>query len=107
VRLFLYGTLLNPYTLASRSGDPALPKRCRSAVLHGWRRVTLAGTPWPTLRRCGNVSVAGKIVIVGAAALRRLAAYEGPLYRLRRVVVQPRIPAWTWIAPGGTSIPWT
>jgi hypothetical protein len=103
MRLVLYGTLLDPATLAARSGDPALPMHCQSAVLRGWRRVTLAGTPWPTLRRCSNSFVEGKIVIAGAAALRRLAAYEGPAYRLRRVVLEQRIPAWTWIASGGTS----
>jgi hypothetical protein len=57
-------------------------------------------------RRAGGV-VAGKILIASAAAPRRLAAYEGPLYRLHRVVVQPRTPAWTWIAPGGTNREWT
>jgi len=107
VRLFLYGTLLDPRSLAMRSGDPAMPQRCRSAVLRGWRRVTLAGTPWPTLRRCGNATVTGKIVVADAAALRRLAAYEGAEYRLRRLVIEPRTPAWAWIAPGRTSRPWT
>jgi hypothetical protein len=107
VRLFLYGTLLDPVTLAARSGEPALPRRCQDALLHGWRRVRLAGTRWPTLRRCANATVAGKLVTAGAAAFRRLAAYEGPEYRLRRVVVEPRTPAWTWIAPTGGRQPWT
>jgi hypothetical protein len=106
MRLFLYGTLLNPAVLAARSGDPLLPKQARPAVLRGWRRVTLAGTRWPTLRRYGDSVVPGKAVTVGARSLQRLSAYQGPAYRLRRVVLQPRIPAWTWIAPRGTQHPW-
>jgi hypothetical protein len=74
MRLFLYGTLPNPETLATRSGDPALPRRCRPAVLRGWRRVSLGGVPWPTLRRCTDDRTEGKIVGVGAAALRQLSA---------------------------------
>jgi hypothetical protein len=107
VRLFLYGTLLDPTTLATRGGGPGLPMRRPAAVPRGWRRVTLAGTRWPTPRRCAGCSVAGNIVDVNAAALRRLAAYEGPAYQLRRVVVEPKTRAWTWIAAGGTHHHWT
>jgi len=106
MRLFLYGTLLDPRILASRSGDPALPQRCRHAVLRGWRRVTLARTRLPTLRHCANATTAGKVVVAGAAALRRLAAYEGAEYRLRRLLVELRTPVWAWIALGGTQQPW-
>jgi hypothetical protein len=106
VRLFLYGTLLDPATLAARGGDPTLPLRWRDAVLRGWRRVGLAGTPYPTLRRCIGGTVTGKLVDARASALRRLVAYEGPRYRLRRVVVEPRGMAWTWIAPNGTRRSW-
>jgi hypothetical protein len=106
MRLFLYGTLLKSKTLAQRSGEPALPARCHPAVLRGWRRVTLAGTRWPTLRRCIDSVVSGKTVIVGATAFHRLKTYEGPAYQLHRVVLEPRIPAWTWIAPGATHHPW-
>ena len=107
MRLFVYGTLLDTAILATRAGDPALPRRCRDAMLRGWCRVRLAHTRWPTLRRRAGGVVAGKILIASVAALRRLAAYEGPLYRFRRVVVEPRTPAWTWIAPGGTYRKWT
>jgi Gamma-glutamyl cyclotransferase, AIG2-like len=103
MRLFLYGTALDPRILARRSGDPALPQRCQHAVLRGWRRVTLAHTRWPTLRRCAKAATAGKIVIAGAAALRRLAAYEGPEYRLQRLCIDRRTPVWAWIARGGTQ----
>jgi hypothetical protein len=101
MRLFLYGTLLDPTTLARRSGDPALPLRCQPAVLRGWCRTTVARTPWLTLRQCNGGRVMGNIVNAGAAAVQRLTAYEGPEYRLRTVIVEPRTPAWAWIAPGG------
>jgi hypothetical protein len=108
MRLFLYGTLLDPRTLAMAmpSGNPALPQRCRHAVLRGWRRVRLAHTRWPTLRRCANATTAGRIVVTRTAALRRLTAYEGPEYRLQRLLIEPRTPVWAWIAPGGTHQPW-
>ena len=109
MRVFLYGTLLDPATLAARSGDPALPARCRPAVLHGWRRVALAGTPYPTLRPHHSAHTPGLLADIGPAALRRLTAYEGPAYRLTRVVVateQGDSVAHAWIAPGGTQRPW-
>ena len=107
--LFFYGTLLDPATLAEKSGDPGLPERCRDAVLRGWRRVALAGKPYPTLRRAARGTVRGKIAAVGPRSFRALAAYEGPSYRLRLVVVEAsnrRIAAHVWIAPGATRRPW-
>ena len=109
MRIFLYGTLLDPDTLAARSGDPVLPARCRPAVLRGWRRVELAGTPYPTLRPAHGASTEGIVVDVRPAALRRLIAYEGPAYRLTRLVVlteRGETGAHAWIAPGGTQRPW-
>ncbi|HUN43851.1 MAG TPA: gamma-glutamylcyclotransferase family protein [Acetobacteraceae bacterium] len=109
MRLFLYGTLLNPATLAERSGDPAAPRRCIAAILHGWQRVALPNARWPTLRRRRNSEVTGAVVDVDAAAARRLAVYEGDAYRLVPVVVATatgNIAAKVWIAPGGTCRPW-
>ena len=109
MRVFLYGTLLHPDTLAARSGDPCLPARCRPAMLKGWRRVGLAGTPYPTLRSAHGASTKGIVVDLAPAALRRLTAYEGPAYRLTRLVVlteQGNTAAHAWIAPGGTLRPW-
>jgi len=109
MRLFLYGTLLTPAILARRSGTPGLPHRLTSATLSGWRRVQLPGTQYPTLRRSPAATVSGVIVDVGPAALRRLAAYEGPRYRLTRVGVttpRGRMAAWTWIAAGAGMRPW-
>ena len=87
MRLFLYGTLLNPTTLAQRSGDAAAPTRCIAATLHGWQRVALPNGRWPSLRRQRGGQVFGAVADVNAAAVRRLAAYEGEAYRLVPVVV--------------------
>jgi hypothetical protein len=61
------------------------------------------------LRRHRAGRVCGVIVNVPARALARLAAYEGPAYRLTRVVVQTangNTAAHAWIAPAGTRRPW-
>lgn len=99
MRLFLYGTLLGDRRLGV--GTPA--------TLTGWRRVVLRGTRYPTLRRDRSGAVSGAVVKVPAPVLRRLIAYEGPAYRLVRVVVQTasgKTAAYAWIAPGGTRRPW-
>jgi gamma-glutamylcyclotransferase (GGCT)/AIG2-like uncharacterized protein YtfP len=109
MRLFLYGMLLDPATLARRGG-PTLPARLTPAVLTGWRRVVLRGTPWPTLRRDRTARVSGAVLVCAAAALVRLAAFEEPPYMRRRVVVataRGKIAAIAWIAPGATRRPWT
>lgn len=105
MRLFLYGTLLNPAVLARFAGR-ALP--CRPAVLAGHRRVRLRGTPYPTLVRARG-TVDGAVTDVPAAALRRLMAYEGPRYELRRLVVatpRGKTAAFAWIADAPTRRPW-
>ena len=109
MRLFIYGTLLDPMTLARRSGDPGCPARRLAAQLHGWQRVALPPGRWPTLRRHRGSAVDGALVEVAAAAAHRLAAYEGDAYRLVPVVVATasgNTAAKVWIAPGGTRRPW-
>ena len=99
MRLFLYGTLLS---------DPGLGPRT-PATLKGWQRVVLRGSDYPTLRRNRGCAVSGAIVQVSGRVLGRLIAYEGPRYRLTRVVVQRasgNTAAHAWIAPGGTRRPW-
>ncbi len=108
MRLFLYGSLRDPATLAERSGDPSLRDRWRPAELPGWRVVTLRHRRYPTLIRAAGIA-AGIIAEVDAAALSRLQRYEGTAYRLRRVMVQAdraTLPAHAWIAPGGTLRAW-
>ena len=109
MRLFLYGTLLDPACLARHIGPGGGGV---GVVLPDWRRVTLAGGRWPTLVR-GRSPVAGGLpglmIDVPAAGFARLNAYEGPRYALRRVVVRRgsrHSCAWAWIAPGGTRRTW-
>jgi hypothetical protein len=108
-RLFLYGTLLDRAVLAKRSGDASLSARTSPATLTGWRRVRLRGARYPTLDRHRGGDVRGVIVTLPSRALARLAAYEGPRYRLTRIVVQTakgKTAASAWIAPAGTRREW-
>ena len=79
--LFLYGTLLDPAVLARQAGQARLGRRLRPAVLRGWRRVVMRGTPYPTLIPDPGAETAGGLLRVGPAALARLSAYEGAFYR--------------------------
>lgn len=100
--LFLYGTLLRPGVLERMAGQPGLARRLRPARLEGWARVGLRGTPYPTLRRAAEATTEGALLRCGAAALARLAAYEGPPYRLVPVHVATRrgpCRARAWVAP--------
>ena len=109
IRLFLYGTLLDAENLASRGGQAGLNLRLAPATLQGWRRVAVRGGRYPTLRRDRAGFVHGALLTTPARVLARLAAYEGPAYRLARVVVRTangKTAARTWIAPGGTRLPW-
>lgn len=87
MRVFLYGTLLDPEVLARMSGRRDLAHRALPARLRGFRRVALRGTPYPTLIP-GEGEVDGLLLSIPGQALRRLAAYEGPLYRLMPVRVR-------------------
>ena len=110
LRLFLYGTLLDPGRMARFAGRPVV---LAPAALRGWRRVAMPGGPkrggrYPTLVRARG-SVPGAVAVVGAAALRRLAAYEGPLYGFRHLAVQAgrgNTVAGVWIARAATKRPW-
>lgn len=99
MRVFLYGTLLDPAILAARAGHHGL--RGVPAILPGWRRVALRGQPYPTLLRARCHSVHGLVVTLAGAPLRRLHAYEGAAYRLRPVrlrLPRGRLDALAWIA---------
>jgi len=109
MRLFLYGTLLDPDVLARRAGTPGLGARMVPATLPGYRRVRMGRTPWPTLRRDPAHVVPGAVVTIGPSAFRRIAAYEGPRYRLIPVAVgtplgQSRV--FAWVAPAATRHAW-
>lgn len=105
MRLFLYGTLLRPALLARLAGRSLGIAACRAP---GWRRVCLRGTRFPTLRRAPG-AIAGGLAVADAAALRRLSAYEGPRYALRRISVvagRRRCTAHAWIAAAALNRPW-
>lgn len=109
--IFLYGTLMDARILARRSGDAGLPLRAVPAVLLGYRRVRLRGTPYPTLRRDGAAAMAGELIRPTPAALNNLSTYEGPAYRLHPIsVLTPRGPrrARAWIACSyrASQTPW-
>jgi len=107
--LFLYGTLFDTKTLASHGGHVGLATRLVPVSLPGWRRVALREGRYPTLRRHRTGIVYGALLVAPARVLARLAAYEGSDYRLTRVVVRAttgKTAAHTWIAPGGTRLPW-
>jgi len=109
MQLFLYGTLLDPRTLARSAGEPALASRLRPAVLRGWQRVRARNSRYPTLARDPDGKVQGAVLSVPAAACRRLQAYEGPDYRLVRVLAETRgkpVPALAWIASSASRRAW-
>lgn len=106
MRLFIYGTLLDPARLHRLAGSNCVQTPAR---LEGWRRVRLRFTPYPTLRRAFRARVDGAVIEVSAPALRRLIAYEGAAYRLARVAVRTargKTAASAWIAPAITARPW-
>jgi gamma-glutamylcyclotransferase (GGCT)/AIG2-like uncharacterized protein YtfP len=105
MRLFLYGTLLEPMRLARCVGRPV---RLVPARLRGWRRVAMKGGRYPTLVRARG-DVRGAVAVVDAAGLRRLMAYEGPLYELRRLAVRAgrgNSVAGVWIARAASLREW-
>ncbi|MBV9250721.1 MAG: gamma-glutamylcyclotransferase [Acetobacteraceae bacterium] len=109
MRLFFYGTLVAPQTLAACSGTPLRAGRGEKATLHGWKRVALSHSRYSTLRRCRSGVVHGVLAEVSAPAAARIAAHELDAYRLMRVVVHTekgKRAAGVWIAPGATRRPW-
>ncbi|WP_277753787.1 gamma-glutamylcyclotransferase family protein [Muricoccus nepalensis] len=100
--VFLYGTLLDRRTLARRSGDAALARSMRPAVLPGQARVFFRGTPYPTLLARPGARVEGALVRPSLDALAALRRYEGPCYRLCPVRVRARrgwCRARAWVVP--------
>jgi hypothetical protein len=105
--VFIYGTLLAPRVFARFAGSAPL-RRALPARLAGWRRVTLRGTPYPTLLRTPG-EVAGLLLPrLAPAAFARLAAYEGASYALAPVLVatpRGRRRARAWVAPRWRAAP--
>lgn len=102
MRVFLYGTLTDPAVAWRVAGHDGFLRAARPALLAGYRRARLRGTPYPTLVRDATSVVHGLLAEVPPAVLRRLSAYEGPLYRFVRVRVLcagATLVARAWIAP--------
>jgi hypothetical protein len=100
MRLFLYGTLLDPNTLARPpyAGDASGMATQRQA----WH---LLSNVAPPLQRRGVRRMAYRV----RACPRGLAVYEGPAYRLTRVVVTTangKTASHAWIAPDSTHRVW-
>ncbi|WP_144299497.1 gamma-glutamylcyclotransferase family protein [Elioraea rosea] len=87
MRVFLYGSLMDPAVFARRAGTAEPLASARPGLLEGWRRVTLRGTPFPTLLRAAGEAVDGLVADIPPALLPPLHAYEGALYRFLRVRV--------------------
>jgi gamma-glutamylcyclotransferase (GGCT)/AIG2-like uncharacterized protein YtfP len=105
--IFVYGSLLDPAVLARQSGRRGLHRGAMNAVLKGWRRAMLRAAPYPTLLRDRHGQVAGLLLRLGGAALRRLVAYEGAAYALRPVRVRTMRGVrncWAWIARPSLAI---
>lgn len=76
MRVFLYGTLLDPRVVRCHAGTIRPWQRALPARLDGFRRVVLRGTPYPTLVP-GPGQVRGLLVTLPPGPFARLATYEG------------------------------
>ncbi|MCS6921646.1 MAG: gamma-glutamylcyclotransferase [Elioraea sp.] len=102
MRIFLYGTLMDPEVARRVSGDDRFVREAQPALLPGWRKTLLRGTPFPTLVPDDGSVVHGLLAKVSPRTLARLHAYEGRLYRFVTVHVLSagrRLAARAWIAP--------
>jgi len=84
MKLFLYGTLVDPAGFGYCAGQP-LRTPPLPAVLPHYRRVLLRGARYPTLRRAPGQAVQGVIMRVNADMLVRLQNYESGRYQRVRV----------------------
>lgn len=88
-RFFFYGTLLDPDVMALVIGRRLPPSAFVPAILPGHSRRRAKGATYPVVVRDAADRVRG--VVVGGLTPRdvtRLAAYEGPGYRVARLKVR-------------------
>ena len=119
MRLFFYGTLLDDdirRLVLGRALDAAL----RPALLRHFRRVYVAGRPYPMILPHRGGAVQGAIAErLGRDELDRIQNYEGDSYRLERQMVLPldgasgesgaAVAAWLFRGAGATRAstrPW-
>ncbi len=108
MKLFLYGTLTEPTGFGRCAGTPVRHAPV-PAILHGYERVALRGTRYPTLRRAPRAAVHGVIMRVNANMMMRLQNYESSRYR--QIPVQLRTPygrqrALCFMGDAPTKIAW-
>jgi len=87
MRLFVYGTLLDPDLRADVVGRPVAGV---PAILRGWRRHAARGRPYPMILPDADGAVTGLILDLDPAAAARIHGYEGGEY-LRRAVTAERL----------------
>ncbi len=89
MRFFFYGTLLDPDVTALVLGRRLAPGAFRGAVLPGHARRRAKGASYPIVVRDQREQVHGAIVEgLSPRDVDRLAAYEGPGYRIATLRVQ-------------------
>jgi hypothetical protein len=83
MRFFFYGTLLDPDVMALVIGRRLPPRGYVVATLPGYARRRAKGASYPIVLRDPHDEVRGAVVGgLSAEDIRRLAAYEGPRYRI-------------------------
>ena len=88
-RFFFYGTLLDPDVVAFVLGRRLPPASFAPALLPGHKRRRAVGKSYPIVVRAPAGAVAGAVVGgLSAKDVERLAAYEGPGYRVINVGVK-------------------
>lgn len=105
MRFFFYGTLRDPDVRALVLATQVEHSHVRPALLHGYRRIAVAGAHYPTLRRAVGGVVEGEIVSgLGRADAIRIFHFEGGSYELAeqpvRLIGGGTKPAWICLARG-------
>jgi hypothetical protein len=89
MRFFFYGTLLDRDVASLVLGRRLPPQAYVSAVLPGHARRRVRGASYPIVTRDPRSDVAGAVVRgLSARDVTRLAAYEGPRYRVAALKVK-------------------
>jgi gamma-glutamylcyclotransferase (GGCT)/AIG2-like uncharacterized protein YtfP len=108
MKLFVYGTLTDAAALGRCAGRP-VKAVLFPARLHGFTRVRLRGTRYPTLRRAPGAHVHGVVLRVTADMLVRLQSYESVRYSLVHVRLHAESGphrARVFMGDAPTRIPW-
>lgn len=111
MQYFFYGTLCDPDIRQVVLGYRPGPRQLRPARLPGFRRKQARDRSYPVLIRSPGGQVEGLLFHARPGDAPRLAAYEGPEYRVCRLPVHGRSGArraWVFLpasGPGGVVLP--